>query len=113
MIPVPPPKILEFGTAVAATPLKVTLVILAFVDELFSQATPMITMRSVPLPSVWDHEREEMGAVDAARLAALNEIAAQAGDVALLSATASPTASARRRENRITDRLPVPDIFAS
>src|SRR5215831_7845543 len=99
MIPVPPPKIFELGTAVALTPLKVTLVMLALVEVLFSQATPMITIRSVPLPSVCDQERDEMGAVDAVRLAALNEIAAQAAGVALPSANANPAASTCRRKN--------------
>src|SRR5215831_17019834 len=111
MIPVPPPKILELGTAVALTPLKVTLVMLALVDELFSHATPMITIRSVPLPSVWDQEGDEIEVVDAVRLAALNEMAAQADGVMLPSATANPTASTRSRKNRTTDRLPVPDIL--
>src|SRR5437763_2417653 len=78
MMPVPPPKILELETAVALTPLKVTLVMFAFVEELFSQATPMMTMRSVPLPSVCDHDRDDMPVVDAVRLAASNEMDANA-----------------------------------
>ena len=77
-MPVPPPKILELGTAVAATLLKVTLVIFAFVAVVFSHATPMITILSDPLPRVWDQLREEMAVVEAVLLAALKEICAKA-----------------------------------
>jgi hypothetical protein len=56
---------------------------------------------------------EEMEAVEAVRLAALNEIAAQAVDVTLPSTTANPTSSARSGKIRITDRLPVSDMFVS
>src|SRR5215475_185774 len=105
MIPVPPPKILELGTAVAATPLKVTLVMLALVEELFSQATPMITIRSAPLPSVCDQERDEMEVVDAVWLAALNVIAARAA-VDPHSMTARQGNRARTRRNLVLKNLP-------
>ncbi len=78
MMPVPPPEINELGTAVAATPLKVTLEIAAFVEELFSAETPMITIRSAPAPKVWDQERDDMLVVEAFELAALKVIDAQA-----------------------------------
>src|SRR4051812_24193329 len=80
MMPVPPPKILELGTAVAATLLNVTLVIFAFVAEVFSHATPMITILSDPFPRVWDQFRDEMAVVEAVLLAALKEICAKAAD---------------------------------
>lgn len=78
MIPAPPPEISELGTGVAATPLNVTLVTAALVDELFSADTPMITIRSEPAPRVWDQESEDMLVVEALELAASKEIDAQA-----------------------------------
>jgi hypothetical protein len=78
MIPVPPPEINELGTGVAATPLNVTLETAAFVAVVFSAVTPMITIRSVPAPRVWDQERDEMLVVEALELAASKEIDAQA-----------------------------------
>src|SRR5436190_18920159 len=78
-MPVPPPEILELGTAVAATLLNVTLVIFAFVAVVFSHATPMITILSDPLPRAWDQLKDETAVVEAALLAALNEICANAG----------------------------------
>jgi hypothetical protein len=79
MMPVPPPEILELGTAVAATLLNVTLVIFAFVAVVFSHATPMTTILSDPLPRVWDQLKDEMAVVEAALLAALKEICAKTG----------------------------------
>src|SRR5215831_9946676 len=114
MMPVPPPKILELGTAVAFTPLKVTLVTLALVDVLFSQATPMITNRSVPLPSVWDQEREDIEVVEAVRLAASKVIDAFAvAGRNVNAAIAKARAATRGRENRGTNTLPIRDIFLS
>jgi hypothetical protein len=71
---------LEFGTAVAATLLNVTLVIFAFVAVVFSHATPTITILSDPLPKVWDQLRDEIAVVEAVLLAALKEICAKAAD---------------------------------
>jgi len=78
MMPVPPPEMSELGTGVAATPLNVTLETAAFVDELFSAVTPMITIRSEPAPNVWDQEIEDRLVVDALELAASKEMDAQA-----------------------------------
>ena len=91
MMPVPPPKILELGTAVAATLLNVTPVMFAFVEVVFSHATPMITILSDPLPRAWDQLKDEMDAVDAALLAALNEICARTGNGKMHTARASAT----------------------
>src|SRR5258708_15241103 len=111
-MPVPPPKILELGTAVALTPLKVTLVIFAFVELLFSQATPMITIRSAPLPKACDQERDDTGAVDAVRLDALNEIEAVA--VVDRPHRTTPNSATSMRVNRDVDtsRLPILDILS-
>src|SRR6266700_1981259 len=78
MIPVPPPEINELGTAVAATPLNVTLETAALVAVVFSAVTPTITIRSVPAPRVWDQERDDMLVVEALELAASKEIDAPA-----------------------------------
>src|SRR5215475_8411780 len=95
MMPVPPPKILELGTAVAATLLNVTPVMFAFVEVEFSHATPMITILFDPLPRVWDQLRDEMGAVDAALLAALKEICAKTGQGRTHTAKASASVRAK------------------
>src|SRR5438067_12272720 len=113
MMPVPPPKILELETAVALTPLKVTLVMFAFVEELFSQATPMMIMRSVPLPSVCDQDRDDMLVVDAVRLAASNDMDANASVGNRQIASASAANRARAGHNWTLNFMSRDDIFAS
>src|SRR6185295_20419787 len=101
MMPVPPPLIFEPGTAVSATPLNVTDVTLASAVVVSSTATPTTTMRSLPPPRVCDHESEVRPVlVVAARLAASNEIAAEAGSDAASRPTPqrAPSPPARRRE---------------
>jgi hypothetical protein len=90
-MPVPPPEIFELGTAVAATPLKVTLVILALVAVLFSHPTPTITILSVPLPSVWDQLSDETAVVDAVVLAELKAICPEAGAARTNNVTVNAT----------------------
>src|SRR6478736_2845533 len=95
MIPVPPPEILELGTAVADAPLNVTLRTLALVAVVFSHATPIITILSVPPPSVWDQVNDEIAVVDAVRLAASKEIAPKAGSGRTHSAMANTMAETK------------------
>jgi hypothetical protein len=89
MMPVPPPLRLEFGTAVRATPRKVTAVMLASAVDASSTATPTTSTRSAPPPTVCDHDNEVRPVdVVAARLAASKPMAACAdGDAANIAPT--------------------------
>src|SRR6185436_3531980 len=113
MMPVPPPLIFEFGTAVRATPLKVTLVTLASAVVASSTATPTRIARSVPPPRVWDQESDVLPVVVvAARLAASKEMAAWAGGATASSrkpermASVRTRADAEERRNFISIGLP-------
>ena len=92
----PPPLISDPGTAVAATPLNVTLETTGSVLVELADATPIITILSLPVPRVCDQDSDVLPVLVVAALLAASKVTAADADESPKSRKASNSQNPRR-----------------